>query len=69
LSTDFNVREISGTMKEIVPEKANADIDWLVVTDGRRKTEDGRWLSKFLNVRKGMGTIEFECTRESWNNG
>jgi hypothetical protein len=37
LSTDFNVREISGTMKEIVSEKFNAEMDWLVATNRRWK--------------------------------
>jgi hypothetical protein len=37
LLTDFNVREISGTMKEIVSEKFNAEMDWLVATNRRWK--------------------------------
>jgi hypothetical protein len=35
-------------MKEIVSEKVNAEMDWLVVANGRWKA-----LSKYLNVQRG----------------
>ena len=66
MSTDFNIRGISGTMKEIVSEKVNAEMDWLIVANGRWKV-----VLEVLKCTKGGGDSNIKLyPRRSvqWNN-
>jgi hypothetical protein len=62
LTKDFNVREISRTMKEAVLEKVDVEMDWLVATNRRWKV-----VVEVLKCTKG--TVEWNCTQEGRYNG